>query len=308
VIKVKQKMPAKINLTLDITGVNERFHEINSLVASIDVCDTVTIIKRKDDIVTLREKGIPAGCSTVDNNAFKAAKLFMQTFHTNGVDIIIDKKIPVSGGLGGSSADAVAVLIGMNKLYKVGAALKPLADKLGSDTGYMLGGGYAKISGRGDIVTKIDSDKTLYLLLIAEDTGITAKECYKLYDELNLPITHSADKAVEILTKNSENWLEEFSNTVKNDLYEPSKLKINNLESNILALKNSGALVSLMTGSGSTVYGIYENKRARDDAFKELKKTIPERLLLPAKTLHNKTLFEKTFYKYFNKKDASESE
>jgi 4-diphosphocytidyl-2-C-methyl-D-erythritol kinase len=118
----------------------------------------------------------------------------MQTFHTNGVDIIINKEIPVSGGLGGSSADAVAVLIGMNKLYKVGAALKPLADALGSDTGYMLSGGYATISGRGDLVTKIDTDKTLYLLLIAEDTGITARECYKLYDSLNLPIINSTDK------------------------------------------------------------------------------------------------------------------
>jgi 4-diphosphocytidyl-2C-methyl-D-erythritol kinase len=83
-------------------------------------------------------------------------------------------------------------------------------------------------------------------------------------------------------------------------------MKISNLENNIEALKNSGALVSIMTGSGSTVYGVYENKRARDNALKELKKSFPERLLLPAKTLHNKTLFEKTFYKYFTKKDCNE--
>ena len=299
--KVKQKIPAKINLTLDVVGANDKYHEILSLVASIDLCDTVTLIKRKDDIVTLKEKGILANCPVTENNAYKGAKLFMQTFHTSGVDIIIDKKIPVSGDLGGSSADAAAVLLGMNKLYHLGGALKPLADRLGSDTGYMLSGGYAVISGRGDAVKKLDFDKTLYLILFAENTGITARECYEECDKMQRILPPSTETAVQILSSNSANYLEEFASVAKNDLYAPAKNKLPVLQDNISALNDSGALLSLMTGSGSTTYGVYKNKRERDDAFKTLQKRFPNKQIIKAKTMPNKSLFEKTFYKYFQK-------
>jgi 4-diphosphocytidyl-2-C-methyl-D-erythritol kinase len=83
--KLTVKIPAKLNLTLDILGkANNNYHNVKSLVASINVYDTVTVIKRQDDVVTLKEQGFSSGCSIEKNNAYKSAKLFMDTFFTPG--------------------------------------------------------------------------------------------------------------------------------------------------------------------------------------------------------------------------------
>ena len=106
---------------------------------------------------------------------------------------------------------------------------------------------------------------------------------------------------MQILSSNNANYLEEFALVAKNDLYAPAKNKLPVLEDNILALNDSGAILSLMTGSGSTTYGIYKIKRERDEAFKTLQKRFPDKQIIKAKTMSNKSLFEKTFYKYFQK-------
>ena len=153
--RVKIKVPAKINLTLDITGVKDGYHHLKSIVSSINLYDTITLIKRNDDKITLLEKGIESGCDTQKNNAFKACKAFINKFGTTGVDIVLNKKIPVGGGLGGSSADIAGVLNGMKKLFGIDGSVKDLADELGSDSRYMLEGGWAVISERGNKVKKL---------------------------------------------------------------------------------------------------------------------------------------------------------
>ncbi|MCQ2399128.1 MAG: 4-(cytidine 5'-diphospho)-2-C-methyl-D-erythritol kinase [Clostridia bacterium] len=283
--KVKLMIPAKVNLTLDVCGRENKFHLINSLVASVDLYDKITVVARKDDVVTLREKGIPAGCSIIDNNAFMAAKLFMQTFHSNGVDIIIDKAIPVSGGLGGSSADIAGVLLGMNKLYATGGALKPLADKLGSDAAYMMTGGFAVIKGRGEIVEKLPVTKTLYMILIPIKEGMSARESYAIYDEMEVPWTDCTSKAIEALLSTEENSLETFASVIKNDLYRATVTKIPVIDDYLDKIRESGALAAEMSGSGSTVYGIYKTAKERDQAYKKLCASFPDDTILKVKTL-----------------------
>ena len=87
--KVKINVPAKINLTLDVLGAKNNYHQIESLVASVDIYDTVYLTERKDGKITLDMKGIPVDCPIVDNNAVKAARLFCEKFSTYGVDIKI---------------------------------------------------------------------------------------------------------------------------------------------------------------------------------------------------------------------------
>ena len=283
--KIKLKIPAKVNLTLDILGVKKGYHMIKSLVASINLYDTVTLIKRRDNVITLRERGFKAGCPINENNSFKSAKLFMQTFFTPGVDIIIDKKIPLSGGLGGSSADSVAVLQGLNKLYDINGALKPLAEQMGSDTVYMLNGGFAVLQGRGEEVTHLDFHKKLYMILITEKTGITAKEGYALYDQLAPEKRPTTDLAVDFLGKRGENAFNQFANQIKNDLYPVAVQKMPVIKRNVEKLLGSGAIASTLTGSGSVTYGIYKNKKARDEAYKKLLSNFPASRLIKAETL-----------------------
>ena len=139
---------AKVNLTLDITGVNGGYHMLDSVVASIDVADVITARSRRDGQINVTMHG--EGSENIDperNNAVKAARAFMHHFDTCGADIAVWKNIPVGAGLGGSSADVAGVLRAMAKLYNIDdfEAVKAIADSLGSDCGYMLTGGYARL-------------------------------------------------------------------------------------------------------------------------------------------------------------------
>lgn len=280
-MKTKVKVPAKINLSLDITGKNGSYHDIKSLVTSVSVFDTVTVKKRKDNCVKIKEKGIKTNVPEEKNNAYKAALLFKERYKTSGVTVIIKKNIPLSSGLGGSSADIVGVLKAMNSLFAIDVDLKPLCDELGSDTGYMLSGGLAFLSGRGEKVEYIPFIKPLYLLFITENREISAGECYKKYDEEKFSFSSVTDTAKEKLLKGDVSG---FLLSLKNDLYFAAVKILPNLEENIEELKKSGADKALMTGSGSAVYGIFTDKKKRDKAYKKLKIKYGKRLI-KAKTL-----------------------
>lgn len=266
--KIKVKVPAKINLTLDVVGTEGNFHQIKSLVASVNVYDVITIEKRKDSKINLTIKGLQVDCAVPDNNAYKAARLFSKTFSTGGVDITIEKNIPVGGGMGGSSADSAGVLKAMNALYEVDFDMSELADELGSDVKYMLNGGYAVMSGRGQITEEQFISKTLYLILIKEDKQISSRACYKRYDELGKTYKPCTNQAVKALLGGDFN---RYCEVAKNDLYPSAKTFVNELKDNLNSLKQAGAPVALMTGSGSVVFGAFDNAKDRDKAYKKLK-------------------------------------
>lgn len=280
-MKTKVKIPAKINLSLDITGKNGNYHDLKSLVTSVGIYDVVTVKKRKDDRITLKEKGKRTNLPAEKNNAYKAADFFRKKFNVSGVDITVKKNIPLSSGLGGSSADIVGVLKAMDKIFDTHADLKALCDELGSDTGYMLFGGLAEISGRGDKVEKIPFVKPLYLLFITEDREISSGECYKKYDEEKLSFTPVTDTAKEKLIKGDVSG---FLLCLKNDLYFAAVKILPALSKNISALEKAGAYKALMTGSGSAVYGIFTDRNKRNKAYKRLKAEYKKHII-KAKTL-----------------------
>lgn len=274
--KVKIKAPAKINLTLDVLGVTNGYHDIKSLVASIDVYDEIILRARKDSTITLECAGINIDCEIFDNNAYKAAKAFIEKFSTHGVDIKINKNIPIGAGLGGSSADIAGVLLGMKSLYQVKGNLNAIANELGSDSNYMLSGGYAVITGRGEKVHPREIDQILYLLLILEGKSIAARASYKAFDKLEKtfkPCTAAAEKALK------EGDKEKFYQVIKNDLYYGSKELLPEMQGNIFVLKKAGAPTALMTGSGSAVYGVFFDKKERDKVYKKLLPIYGNRLI-----------------------------
>ncbi len=273
--KVVSYSPAKINLTLDIINKEKKFHNISSLVASINLYDKIILKKRKDTVITLKEKGIKSGASITENTAYRSAKLFLEKYSTCGVDIIINKKIPVANGLGGSSSNIAGVLNGLKNLFNITEDITPLASQLGSDSVYMLNGGFAVMSGRGEKVENLNLNLKLPLLLIFGKEQVLAKDSYAKYDTLSLEYKDSTTNAVKFL---QEGNLEEFYKVVKNDLYESSKLLCPNIELAMKKMQQSGAKSVLMSGSGSCVYGIFNDFKARDLAYKKLKKEYHKQL------------------------------
>ncbi|MBQ7236411.1 MAG: 4-(cytidine 5'-diphospho)-2-C-methyl-D-erythritol kinase [Clostridia bacterium] len=265
--KVTVKVPAKINLTLDVLGVKDGYHELNSLVASINLFDEITIKPRTDGKITLLNKGIVVDCPIIENNAYKAAKLFIDTFGTYGVDIIVNKSIPVAGGLGGSSADIAGVLNALNVLYEINGDMSPLAGDLGSDSTYMLTGGYAVIKGRGDQVEIKDIDKKVYILVITEPAEISARNCYKKFDQKKKSFKPTTEKASTAL---HEGDLLSALPHLKNDLYLAAVDLVPNIKHNVFNLLKAGANTALLAGSGPSVFGVFLDKKSRDVAYKKL--------------------------------------
>ena len=265
--KIKIKAPAKINLTLDILGANEGYHEIKSLVASIDLSDTIILNKRKDTRVTLTTDGLKMDCDAVDNNAYKACRAFVEKYSTLGADIKLKKAIPIGAGLGGSSADIAGVLRGMKELYETGENLLSIANSLGSDSGYMLSGGYATISGRGEKIAKKEFTAPIYVLIITGEKPVSARASYKAFDKLDKtykPCTLPAERALK------DGDLDRLFGIMKNDLTAGSQTIDTCIKGNIYALKKAGAPVAIMTGSGSAVFGAFSSKKERDKAYKKL--------------------------------------
>ncbi len=265
--KIVVKAPAKINLTLDILGTEGKFHELKTLVSTIDLYDKITVKPRKDSHISLVMKGLAVDCSATENNAYKAAKLFMDKISSTGADIIIEKGIPIGAGLGGSSADIAGVLIGMKKAYKKKVDLLPLANLLGSDSGYLLSGGYAVLCGRGEKIIKKDISQKLYFIIIIDNEPVSSRASYKMFDKqdkIYKPCTAVAEKALK------EGQFDKFCSVIKNDLCSASCQINENIKANMLTLKKAGAPAQVMTGSGSAVVGIFDDKKHRDKVYKVL--------------------------------------
>ncbi len=266
---VKEKGYAKVNLFLDVLGKTEGFHDIDTVVATVNLFDTVSVTKRKDDKIVLRTTGGPYTLPKEENNnAYKAAKLFQDAYNTGGVDISVTKRIPVGGGLGGSSADISATLNAMKKLFGIEEDVKPLADSLGSDSGYMLKGGFARLTGRGEKVEFLDfGDLKLHLIIAVPSVGVSAKEAYEEYDKNPLPIR--AGGGEEIIKNLSS------GKVVKGDFYNAlydASAKLNPKISGAFGLIASlSPEAVVMSGSGSACIGIFSSKELCEWAKDKLK-------------------------------------
>lgn len=254
---VRVKAYAKLNLTLSVTGAENGYHMLDSLVCTVDLFDLIKLKKRKDGLVSVEMHG--QGTETLpfeDNNAVKAAEAYIKKFGTCGADIKIFKNIPVGAGMGGSSADISGVLRGMAMLYGKGGEgdLKELADALGSDTGYLLTGGYARLCGRGEKVERIKSRRRLDLLLLLPAGGVSTAECYSLYDKLPQAELFT-EPAVEALKTGD---LAGLGKSLNNALYLPAVKLNGGVERAFKELEAFSPLGVNMTGSGSGVYALFD--------------------------------------------------
>ena len=255
---------AKVNLTLEIVGEKNGYHLLDSLVASVDIADLLVLSKRKDALSTVIMHGLGSESIPPEkNNAWKAAEAFSKAFGVNGANITVYKNIPMGAGLGGSSADVSGVLNGMAQLYGITdrAKLKEIADSLGSDTGYMLDGGFARMQGRGEQVTPVQTGAKLYFLLLCPHSSVGAGECYKKYDEMLVSGQKDPQNATEscilALRRNDKNGVGRY---LMNDLYAPAAALNADVKKAYEEALSFSPLGVTMTGSGSCILAFFETK------------------------------------------------
>lgn len=261
---VKIKSYAKVNLTLDVAGEENGYHLLDSFVASVDLYDLVVVRKRRDKLVSVTMHGLGSeGIPPESNNALKAGEAFVERFQSLGADITIYKNIPMGAGLGGSSADAAGVLRGMAGLYGVADsdALGALADASGSDTKYMLKGGFCRMRGRGDRLDFLPPVKQrLWLLLICPRSSVSSGACYKEYDKSPSSLK-STKNCIDAFCRGDLNGVGRY---LTNALYEPAARLNGEVERALEEARSFSPLGASMTGSGSCVMALFETKELCD--------------------------------------------
>lgn len=269
---IKLKAYAKINLGLDVINKREDgYHEVRMIMQTINLYDTLTITRLNIKGIKVRTN-LPYLPTNQDNLVYKAAKLFLDTCHIqHGVGITLVKNIPVAAGLAGGSADAAATLRGLNDLFHMKLSteeLMKLGVKLGADVPYCIMMGTALSEGIGEILTPLTSISPCDILVVKPNISVSTKYVYEhlildhttVHPDITTMLVALEEGNLTMLTKYMDNVLQ--SVTVKDyPIITDIKDKMRDL----------GALVSLMSGSGPTVFGIYKDHTVAIEAYNYFK-------------------------------------
>ena len=270
---MKEFAPAKINLFLDVIRKREDgYHDLGTLFQTIDAGDTITGTLRDDDRITL-EYSVPQSYPKETDLVYRAAVLLQEAYQVGqGVDLYLDKVMPLGAGLGGGSADAAATLRLLNRLWKLDLpyeALEELGAHLGADVPFLVRGGSAFAEGIGDKLTSIEPlqlNGDQHLLIATPLDSVPTKDAYAGVPksgpdrwEVYKSGFKSAD-SVDFALKNVFNSFE-VSVFPKHPLVETLKRELVRL----------GAAPVLMSGSGASVFGVFKTRELAESALESVK-------------------------------------
>lgn len=261
---MKLLAPAKLNLTLEVLGKrSDGYHELRSVMVPISLADEITLEPRENGI-TLETDG--CNCDVEHNLAYRAARLFFdETGISGGVHIHMEKHIPVGAGLGGGSSDASTVLLGLNDLFGAGLdekTLMELASRLGADCPFFILRRPLLMGGRGDEVLGEVSLGGCAFLLVIPPFGMSTPE---VYAGLKMSLTPEQDAFKIGFTKSTSDFNIDWNDAMaterwlKNDLEVAAMHMRPELKRIKQELCDAGALGTLMSGSGSTVFGVFKD-------------------------------------------------
>ncbi len=267
--------PAKINLYLRILGKrDDGYHDLESVMLPLDFGDQITL--------QAQENGVTIECDnpslpTDDTNlAMRAAKLLASRCGVErGVKIDLEKRTPLAAGLGGGSSNAAAVLLGLNTLWKLQAdskLLHELAASMGSDINFFLGGGAALCHGRGEQVRVISCHLSAAVLLINPGLGISTKWAYESWAKAAAGLTAQPPEVSLLLRALADDDLNGVSHCLFNSLEAPSVKKFPVLRLLKDAMMKHRAAGALMSGSGATVFGLFQDAKAADQCAAQVRK------------------------------------
>lgn len=270
-MKIKVKAYAKINLMLDI--INKRtdgYHDLFMIMQSIGIYDTVTVTqtKSKEITITCNIDDIPLD---EHNIAYKAADAFFKAakIKNGGINIDIVKRIPHAAGMAGGSADGAAVIVALNEMTNAGLTedeLCKIGVKIGADVPFCIKGGTLLAQGIGDVLNKVKPLRKCFILIAKPDCSVNTGFAYRQFDECGK--SHTPDKLGMLYAMQSRD-LSEICSKMEN-IFEQF-IEVDNKVEIKEVMRNNGALGVCMSGSGPTVFGIFEDKANADAAAAQLK-------------------------------------
>ena len=269
--KLIKKAYGKINLGLDVLRRRpDGYHEVKMIMQMVDIYDTLTFEKREDNQIVLSANREEIPCDE-SNLIYKAAKLLFDYKQVAyGVNIHLEKRIPVAAGMAGGSTDAAAAFTGLNELFELGVTqqeLMELAVKVGADVPYCILGGCALSEGIGEVLTPLPNPPYCEMVIAKPDINVSTKY---VYENLNLPElkTHpDIDGMREAIEAGS---LEGIINRLENVLESVTVKKygiIQDIKDEMISL---GASNAIMSGSGPTVFGFFNSKEEAEAAKEKI--------------------------------------
>lgn len=267
---MKVKAYGKINLTLDVVGRrSDGYHLLDTVMQTISIWDELEIQHSHQPGVHVQcnRESIPTDSK---NTVFRAVKFFLEELglKNEGVYVFIKKYIPSRSGMGGGSADAAAALRGLNELYKAGLAtdkLMELGERVGADVPFCVAGGAARCTGTGAVVEPIGPMPDCWILVCKPPTGMSTPRAYSLLDQYPLSSTQATPRMLEAMAAGN---LKRIGKCVANRFDET--IRMAPVRALKRAMLDAGALGSMMTGSGSSVYGIFEREQQAREAMEQL--------------------------------------
>lgn len=258
---------AKVNLSLEVKGKrDDGYHLLSMVMQSIELHDTISIEKNtnKNIIITSNSNNIP--CDE-RNIAYKAVSLFNRTLSLDtGYNIFIQKNIPSEAGMGGGSADAAGVLLALNKFNDDIFPIKKLMEiglELGADVPFCIVGGTKLAEGIGEEFTEL-KDVEMKLLIVKPKSSISTAQAFKKLKLDNITNNPDTNKLVEAINKGDKESIYKYMN---NALYDSSLEFAPEMDDIIRIMNEFGSRRAMMTGSGSTVFGIFEDDETLKKAY-----------------------------------------
>jgi 4-diphosphocytidyl-2-C-methyl-D-erythritol kinase len=262
------KAYGKINLGLDVVRRLENgYHEVRMIMQSVKLADIVTIKRISEDKIVVRTDQENLPCDE-RNLAYKAAKLMKEKYSVqDGVEIFLEKHIPMAAGMAGGSADCAAVLKGMNELFGLGLALEDMQKtgvKLGADVPYCLMGGCALSEGIGEVLTALKAPPACTVLLAKPDIDVSTKY---VYEHLKLDTLERHPDIDGMMQDIEEGNLEKLCGKLENVLESVTGKEYPVIGEIEKIMKDAGAPAAVMSGSGPTVFGIFKGTKAAETAM-----------------------------------------
>ena len=275
-MKLKIQARAKINWTLDVVGtLPNGYHDLDMLMQSVTLCDQMTMEEAPQLSLYVRAQGrafVPADGNNLVLKA--AAALQAATGCTRGARITLKKYIPVAAGMGGGSSDAAAVLRALRTLYAPDISdgrLETLAARLGSDVPFFIRGGTQLATGRGEVVSPLPQLAAGWFVVVKPDEGYSTAEMYRRLDEPGSVLVRNSRYMQDAVAANNVHAVAvELHNSFERVVPKDSSLRT--IKD---ALRAQGALGTLLSGSGSAVFGLFDDQSAAAAAAVALKKTWP---------------------------------
>ena len=256
---ISEKAPAKINLTLDVLQKRaDGFHEVEMIMTTVDLADRIWL-KPLDSGIKIRssERFVP---NDKRNLAWQAADILRKKFSIrSGVEITLDKNIPVAAGLAGGSSDAAATLRGLNRLWNLGLTLDELADlgaSIGSDIPFCVYGGTALAKGRGEKIQHLAVPPNCWVILAKPPISVSTADIYGGLDIQTIEHPNTTGMMEALASSDYDTMCQLLGNAL-----EPVTMR---LHPEVTILKEQmlkfGADTVLMSGSGPTVFGIVQHE------------------------------------------------